>query len=83
VAPYVSVELADLRRIAERNNGFPRDAIAKMIDGRETRAEHGPGDMPIWGDAFTEMDGRQRDVDAKVGALVDFLQSIQHATNAP
>jgi len=43
---------ADLTRIELRRGRFDPDFIASYIDGRVRVAEHGPGDMPVWGRVF-------------------------------
>ena len=81
---HLETELRDLRYIAQRNNGeFPRQLLIEIIDGRESRAKHGPADMPIWGDAFTafssDVDDVQGEVSEKIAVLVEFLASIQQS----
>lgn len=87
VTPSLSVVLQDLRYLAERNDGeFPRWFVTEIIDGRELRLAHGPDGMPVWGEAFTRMEGygseAQNRVDRKIDALVNFLESIQISTQA-
>ena len=82
VTPSLSVVLQDLRYLSERNDGeFPRWFVTEIIDGRELRLAHGPDGMPVWGEAFTRMEGygtkAQDRVDQKIDALVNFLESIQ------
>ena len=72
----------DLRSLSQRNNGtFPRLTVVKHIDGRDLRAVHGSRDMPVWGWHFSRVDNDYRDpiqqVDARIEALVDHLESIQ------
>ena len=75
----------DLRRLSSRNGGtFPRDRVAEIIDGRVALAAHVGRSMPVWGDAFQDIDtdattaaeGQMR-AKEKIDALVDFLASIQ------
>ena len=43
VTPDLSVVLLDLRYLSARNDGaFPQEFVVSIIDGRETRAAHGP-----------------------------------------
>jgi mono/diheme cytochrome c family protein len=84
VTPSLSVVLQDLRYLAERNDGeFPRWFVTEIIDGRELRLAHGPDGMPVWGEAFTRMEGygeqAQSRVEQKIDALVNFIESIQIA----
>lgn len=74
--------LLDLRYLSARNDGtFPREFVTDIIDGRATRAAHGPEGMPVWAAEFSRQEGvdeqAQARVEAKVQALVDFLEQIQ------
>ena len=52
---YYNKRAADLTVIQKNNNGvFPFDRVYRVIDGREVQAAHGPQDMPVWGEAFTQ-----------------------------
>jgi mono/diheme cytochrome c family protein len=69
----------DLTRFAERNGGtFPSERVRQIIDGRNV-ASHGDPAMPVWGEAFRrpERGGTDGAADARIEALVRFLQSIQ------
>lgn len=82
VAALINIRPPNLRRIAERNNGvFPSDAVIKVIDGRDLRAEHDLPQMPIWGERFGRgADGQKigkAEVKAKITAIADHLESIQ------
>lgn len=82
VTPDLTVVLLDLRYLSDRNDGiFPEEFVRDIIDGRTTRGAHGPEGMPIWGAEFARGEGldeaADRRVDAKVDALVQFLESIQ------
>lgn len=82
VTPDLNVVLLDLRYLAARNNGtFPVEFVQKIVDGRETRAAHGPTGMPVWGAEFARGEGTSDAAEARVGmklqAIVDFVASIQ------
>lgn len=82
VTPDLNVVLLDLRYLTARSNGsFPAEFVGKIIDGRETRAAHGPTSMPVWGAEFARGEGTseaaEARVDMKIQALVDFIASIQ------
>jgi mono/diheme cytochrome c family protein len=82
VSQDLSVALQDLRYIAQRNGGvFPREIVTAIVDGRDTRATHGPTDMPVWGEAFSRTEGydaaAQQEVDERITALVNFLSRVQ------
>ena len=82
VTPDLSVVLLDLRYLAARNGGvFPAGFVREIIDGRETRAAHGPTGMPVWGAEFARGEGTseaaQERVASKIDAIVDFLDTLQ------
>ncbi len=82
VTPDLNVVLLDLRYLSERNDGsFPAEFVQKIVDGRETRAAHGPSGMPVWGAEFARGEGTSTEAEARVAskieAIVDFLASIQ------
>lgn len=82
VTPSLSVVLLDLRYLSARNDGvFPRDFVTNIIDGRATRAAHGPEGMPVWAAEFSRQEGfdepAEARVQAKMNALVSFLEQIQ------
>jgi hypothetical protein len=82
VTPALSVVLLDLRYLSARNDGtFPRQFVTDIIDGRATRAAHGPEGMPVWAAEFSRQEGfdeqAEARVHAKVNALVEFLEQIQ------
>lgn len=71
---------ADLTQIVSSRGGgkFPLVYIVKKIDGRNEVKAHGPRDMPVWGEVFTE----EEDLDVtelrgKLGELVTYLMTIQ------
>jgi hypothetical protein len=82
VTPALSVVLLDLRYLSVRNDGtFPREFVRAIVDGRATRAAHGPEGMPVWAAEFSRQEGfdeqAEARVEAKLQALVDFLEMIQ------
>ncbi|MDZ7669863.1 MAG: cytochrome c [Gammaproteobacteria bacterium] len=82
VTPTLSTVLLDLRYLSARNDGtFPRDFVTDIIDGRATRATHGPEGMPVWAAEFSRQEGfdeqAEARVTAKIDALVNFLEQIQ------
>ncbi len=82
LTPSLSVVLKDLRYLALHNeDSYPTEFVRKIIDGRETRAAHGPEGMPMWGNVFARQEGTdqaaQARVTAKIESLVEFLGSIQ------
>jgi mono/diheme cytochrome c family protein len=52
--PFLNKSPSDLTTLSKRNSGvFPFDRVYMTIDGRLEVKAHGPGDMPIWGAAYT------------------------------
>lgn len=79
VASILHVPPSDLTTIAAENNGvFPRARVRAAIDGRTSVKEHGPGDMPIWGNVLKATEGRdETTIRKRIEAFVDYIESIQ------
>lgn len=86
VTASLNAVLKDLRYLSARNGGeFPEAFVRQIIDGRETRASHGPRAMPVWGAEFMaqvgyeggDFDAAEAQVAMRIDALVDFLRRIQ------
>lgn len=82
VAKSMTAPVPDLTHIAARRGGtFPRDEIARIVDGLSPFAAHGGREMPVWGYEF--FDPRLEDQAAhalaaeRVNRLVEYLASIQ------
>ena len=76
LAGMLSEEPSDLTGIALENGGeFPEDEVRAVIDGREEVGAHGTREMPVWGEAFDDADGRT--VEQKIDGLVYFVASLQ------
>lgn len=61
---------ADLTRIADRRGGaFPRDVVFALISRRDPLGAHQSPEMPRWGKFWRD--------DARIEALVDYLERIQ------
>ena len=70
----------DLTLLARRNGGsYPAETIYRTIEGRKPVKGHGGPDMPVWGDAFKNVESGFSDekVKEKIDGLVEFLKSIQ------
>jgi mono/diheme cytochrome c family protein len=81
-APALQMPPADLTRIAQRRGGhFPITEITAYIDGRTSVLAHGRREMPIWGERFGEVVGRDMLGEAVVQShlrfLIAYLQAIQ------
>jgi mono/diheme cytochrome c family protein len=73
----------DLTLLAKRNGGsYPDEKVYRIIDGRNPVKGHGGPEMPVWGDAFKGLhEGySEAKVKEKIGALVEYLKSIQAPT---
>jgi mono/diheme cytochrome c family protein len=82
VAEFLRVRPANLTRFATENSGvFPTAKLQRVIDGRDV-GSHGNPDMPVWGDAFRVSRGglSEPGVNARIDAIVRFLDSIQERT---
>ena len=82
LAPDLRYQPADLTRIAKRNGGeFPTELVVRIVDGRKRVKGHGGPDMPVWGDAFRNVDAGFDEAAAqeKIRAVVDHLKTIQTA----
>ncbi|MCB1379492.1 MAG: c-type cytochrome [Alphaproteobacteria bacterium] len=82
----LSAPAPDLTKLRARNGGtFPREMLARVIDGREDIALHGGREMPVWGqwfkmEAAAELGGAEGDEDSihrRVENLIDFIESLQ------
>ena len=81
-APAFQPPPADLTRIAQRRGGhFPVAEITAYIDGRTSVPAHGRREMPVWGERFGEIVGRdmlgEAVVQSHLRVLIAYLQSIQ------
>src|SRR5262245_13274145 len=79
---YLSVQPADLTRIAERRDGtFPREQVTRIIAGEEIPPGHGTRTMPVWGERLQEgVIGSVRKpavARGRISFLVDYLESLQ------
>jgi mono/diheme cytochrome c family protein len=72
----------DLTTLAKRAAGrFDEPSVLAIIDGRRRVAEHGPREMPVWGEVFDEA-LRSQLYTRYTGLLqsrllVDYLRSLQ------
>ena len=70
---------ANLATLKKRHGGqFPLWRTYRIIDGREEITGHGPRDMPIWGDWFRIIEGKNEDaVRGRIWQLMYYIESIQ------
>jgi len=82
VAPYLTVQPADLTRITERADGtFPREQITRIIAGEENPSGHGTRTMPVWEEQLQEgvigSVSKQAVARGRIAFLVDYLEALQ------
>ena len=69
---------ADLTQITRRAGAtaFPEVHVMRIIKGDDVVGAHGSRDMPIWGELFKSMRGKET-AELRVNALMKYLESIQ------
>lgn len=79
VAAELKKRPADLTLLAKNNNGqFPYAKVRVIIDGRgQAIGIHGPAEMPVWGQRFSQEGNNDPQVRGKILSIVDYLVSIQ------
>jgi mono/diheme cytochrome c family protein len=79
VAAELKKRPADLTLLAKNNNGqFPYVRVRAVIDGRgQALGIHGPAEMPVWGQRFSQEGSNDPQVRGKILSIVDYLVSIQ------
>ena len=73
MAKLLITAVPDLRTVDMSN----KLELIEVIDGRGMRAAHGTMDMPVWGWAFREVERSETEVQARMNALAEYLQSLQ------
>ncbi len=80
-AEALATRPTDLTQLRINNDGvFPTDKVYATIDGREVLYSHGTRQMPIWGNIWSEKNGkprREEDVHKQISEIVEYLRSIQ------
>ena len=75
----------NLTTLTQRYGEFPREKLARMIDGRDPLPGHGDREMPVWGVWFKEesaqelggAEGDEGSVQRRVDNLIDYIASLQ------
>lgn len=83
VASAMITSIPNLRTLSARSNGsFPRDAVMRYIDGRNSPLAHGDRLMPVWGDTFTDAaedsDSPEEVARQRLEAITDFVERLQN-----
>ena len=82
VAGSFKVEVPDLTSIARRSRGvFPRERVARIIDGRFIVGAHGTRTMPVWGEDLSRLElgnpEAERATRIVIGRLADYVWQLQ------
>jgi mono/diheme cytochrome c family protein len=73
-AASFTVEVPDLTLIARRaKDVYPRDRIARIIDGRHVIGAHGTRTMPVWGEDFSRLGLGDPDAERSTRVIIDRL----------
>jgi mono/diheme cytochrome c family protein len=85
VAASFKIEVPDLTLIARRaNNAYPRDRVARIIDGRYIIGAHGSRTMPVWGEDLGRVEignpEAERATRIVIDRLADYLGQLQKPT---
>jgi mono/diheme cytochrome c family protein len=74
VAGYFKAEVPDLTLIARRAGGtYPRERVARIIDGRHIIGAHGTRTMPVWGEDFGRAEIGNPDAEQATRILIERL----------
>jgi mono/diheme cytochrome c family protein len=82
VAGSFKVEVPDLTLIARRSRGsYPRDRVARIIDGRYIVGAHGSRTMPVWGEDLSRLEignpEAERATRIVIDRLADYVWQLQ------
>ncbi len=88
VSASFSAEVPDLTLIARRAGGdYPRDRIARIIDGRHIIGAHGSRTMPVWGEDFSRLEignpDAERSTRIVIDRLADYVWLLQKPQQSP
>lgn len=68
----------DLTQLSKRNGGkFPSVRVATIIQGDQFITAHGSREMPIWGEAFRNVNRDEALAKLKVHNLTLYIESVQ------
>jgi mono/diheme cytochrome c family protein len=77
-AAFLKAWPPDLTTLAQRNNGkYPEIRVREALLFGSTSRAHGTSDMPVWGPLFRAEDQSEKDANARVSKLNQYLQSLQ------
>ena len=76
VAGFLKTPPADLRVLAQRNNGkYPADYVSATLRSGTDSGAHGTSDMPIWGPVFRSRGKKLAEL--RIHNLTEFVESLQ------
>lgn len=81
----LSKPVPDITTLTKRYGNFPRERLARLIDGRDPIAGHVDREMPVWGTWFKEeaaaelggAEGDEGSVARRVANLVSYVETLQ------
>jgi len=81
----LTIKPPNLTTLTQRHGEFPRDRLARMIDGRDPVPGHGEREMPVWGVWFKAesaqdlggAEGDEASVQRRVDNLIDYIGGLQ------
>lgn len=77
-APALKSKPTDLTQLRKRNGGeFPSAMVEGVIQGNGFVPAHGSREMPVWGDAFRNINRDEALVKIKIHHLVLYIESVQ------
>jgi mono/diheme cytochrome c family protein len=77
-APALKSRPTDLTQLNKRNGGkFPFAMVENAIRGNQFIQPHGSREMPVWGDAFRNVNRDEVLVKIKVHNLALYIESVQ------
>ncbi|HTS09839.1 MAG TPA: c-type cytochrome [Candidatus Eisenbacteria bacterium] len=79
VAAFLKTWPPDLTTMSQRNKGkYPEVKVKETLLFGASSHAHGTSDMPVWGPLFQTTDQSQKEANARVSRLTQYLESIQH-----
>jgi mono/diheme cytochrome c family protein len=76
VAGFLKAPPADLRVLAQRNDGkYPADYVSATLRSGTDSGAHGTSDMPIWGPVFRSRGKKLAEL--RIHNLTEFIESLQ------
>jgi mono/diheme cytochrome c family protein len=77
-AAFLKTWPPDLTKMTERNKGkYPEVKVKETLLFGTSSQAHGTSDMPVWGRLFRMEEQNQKEANARVSKLTQYLQSIQ------